>query len=315
MYCKRWLASVVMLFAVGCEPNRTYLLLAGDAAGLGPEGAPDGAGPDAGFRPDVPALADAPSRPDIPAATDVPVARVDVVPANDVPMARDVPPAPTDVGRPPYVRGYLLKGSGPEVYFYRPRVGGGVGTKAVFPTRAVYSSHYATDEGIQIVPDAALAAIPNAPSPIRVRRGYWLVKTTWSSTTYAVVGCGELRALGSESQALALYGTYWNFGDRATMLGDRVRRTIDIDATFASYRIGAPIVGTTHPDGTLLRFQNRPDRPGVYLMMDGYARPITMSAFYENRFQEAAVVYTSNNYLLGPVVDGYLRDSEPDCAP
>ncbi len=110
------------------------------------------------------------------------------------------------------------------VYFY-----GRDGKRHPFPHEKTYFSWYPNFGSVQNVSEAAMTALPLG-SNVTYRPGVRLVKFQTLNTVYAVTRGGALRALASESVAVAIYGTAWN------------RQVDDIgDAFFSNYTFGTDI--------------------------------------------------------------------------
>lgn len=110
------------------------------------------------------------------------------------------------------------------VYFY-----GRDGKRHPFPHEKTYFSWYPNFGSVQNVSQEALSALPLGTN-VTYRPGVRLVKFQTLNTVYAVTRGGLLRALASESVAVAVYGTTWN------------RQVDDIgDAFFSNYTFGTDI--------------------------------------------------------------------------
>lgn len=236
-------------------------------------------------------------------------AQPDAVFPTDQPNTNDRPDTGVDVGVPtnrPLEEGDLIKGSGPAIYWLGRNF-----RRYVFPDEQTFFAHYQYYGGIRQITDEVLASI-DIGGVVTVRAGTWLVKITTDPKVYAVTHCGVLHWIESEALARELFGPNWNKGRMSEVSGDLVRRTQDVpDAWFVTYSVGHSISQPIHPDGTLVRYGDTPER---YVIMNGTRRLITPDAFGLNRFQEGFVVPTTIVYPDGPTVTGYERLlSDPVC--
>lgn len=99
---------------------------------------------------------------------------------------------------------YLIKGSGPAVYFNADD-----GKRYVFPNESVFKSWYPVSANIALVSDTELAALPLGGN-VTYRPGSKLVKITTDPRVYAISRYGVLHWITSETLAASLYGTDWN---------------------------------------------------------------------------------------------------------
>lgn len=101
------------------------------------------------------------------------------------------------------LKGELIKGSQPAVYFY-----GEDGKRYVFPNEKIFYTWYTDFSSVREVTDAQLAAIQIGGN-VTYRPGTKLVKVTTDPRVYAVSGRGILRWITSEQLAKSIYGDHW----------------------------------------------------------------------------------------------------------
>jgi hypothetical protein len=119
------------------------------------------------------------------------------------------------------LKGELIKGSQPAVYFY-----GEDGKRYVFPNEKIFYTWYSDFSSVREITDQELANIQIGGN-VTYRPGTKLIKVTTDPKVYAVSGRGHLRWVESEPVAKAIYGEDW------------AHQVQDIpDAFFADYQVG-----------------------------------------------------------------------------
>jgi hypothetical protein len=122
------------------------------------------------------------------------------------------------------LKGELIKGSQPAVYFY-----GEDGKRYVFPNEKIFYTWYSDFSSVREITDQELANIQIGGN-VTYRPGTKLVKVTTDPRVYAVSGRGMLRWVQSEPVARSIYGEDW------------AKQVQDIpDAFFSDYQISTPI--------------------------------------------------------------------------
>ena len=177
--------------------------------------------------------------------------------------------------------GDLIKMKGLSSVYYL----GGDGKRYVFPNEQTYFSWYRDFSSVMTIPQAELEGYPLGAN-VTVRPGTKLVKITTNPNVYAVEPGGNLRKIGSEAQAIALFGANW------------AKRVIDVpDAFFTNYKTGSDLPNGVYPIGSLVKLASAPD----VLYYDGtnYRKVETEAAFNANRFNWNDVVTTSLAIVAG----------------
>lgn len=120
--------------------------------------------------------------------------------------------------------GRLVKASSDAVYFLHSD-----GRRYVFPNERVYRSWFESFDRVELLSDAALAALPIGGN-VTYRPTSRMVKIETDPKVYAVGRGGVLRWVSSEETARSIYGPNW-----ATFVDDVS------DVLFTNYQIGTPI--------------------------------------------------------------------------
>ncbi len=148
---------------------------------------------------------------------------------------------------------YLIKGSGPAVYY-----NGDNGKRYVFTTESIYKSWYPDYSSVAQLTDSQLAAIPLGGN-VTMRPGAKLVKITTDPRVYAVSRYGVLHWVTSEAIAAQLYGTDWN------------TKIVDVpDAFFVNYVIGYEIDDASQ---YVVNAESTVASPGANIRAAGYQPP------------------------------------------
>lgn len=114
------------------------------------------------------------------------------------------------------------------------------GNRYAFPNEQIYFSWYEDFDEVKRISCESLAALPLAGNVV-YQAGTTLVKLQTSPTVYAVESNGVLRAIGSEEQAMALYGDDWvDFVDDLP------------DPFFSSFELGDALSEGELPEGMIL---------------------------------------------------------------
>lgn len=144
------------------------------------------------------------------------------------------------------------------------------GKRYVFPHFSVYFSWYSDFSGVVTIPASELQSYPLGGN-VTMRPGTKLVKITTDPKVYAVEPNGVLRAIQSEAQASALYGTNWN------------KKILDVsDAFFTNYTLGSVLPSGQYSIGDLVK--NNGASEIFYYDGTSYRKIATEAAFYANRF-------------------------------
>jgi len=144
------------------------------------------------------------------------------------------------------------------------------GKRYVFPNSTTYFSWYSDFSGVVTIPAAELQSYPLGGN-VTMRPGTKLVKITTDPKVYAVEPNGTLRAIQTEAQAAALYGTNWN------------KKIVDVpDAFFTNYTIGSVLPSGQYAIGSLIK--NNGASEVFYYDGTSYRKIASEAAFYGNRF-------------------------------
>jgi len=157
---------------------------------------------------------------------------------------------------------YLIKSSGPAVYYYADD-----GKRYVFPNEAVFKSWYPDTTNISLVSDASLGSIMIGGN-VTYRPGSTLIKITTDPRVYAVSRYGVLHWITSESVAAVLYGADWN------------KKVQDVpDTFFVNYIVGYAIdsAAAYSADTELSATQTPQDNIRVVTYVPPTAPPVVVS--------------------------------------
>lgn len=166
--------------------------------------------------------------------------------------------------------GELIKASQPAVYYLADD-----GKRYVFPNERIYFSWYEDFSTVKEVSDEQMASYQIGGN-ITYRPGTRLLKLQSVPTVYAIEPGGILRAIGSESVAIDLYGPSW------------ASRVDDLpDSFFGSYTRGVGLETALYPEGTLLIDESSED---LYLIWGGEKRSIDDSVKALFRYQDIFAV-------------------------
>lgn len=121
--------------------------------------------------------------------------------------------------------GDLIRGTSFSSVYYM----GSDGFRYVFPNSNTYFTWYSNFDSVKFLSDADLSKIQIGGN-VTYRPGVKMIKINTDPKTYAVDQNGNLRHVGSEAVAIALYGSSWN------------QQIHDMpDAFFGNYKIGTAI--------------------------------------------------------------------------
>jgi hypothetical protein len=177
--------------------------------------------------------------------------------------------------------GDLIKMSGNTSVYYL----GTDGKRYVFPNSTTYFSWYPDFSGVITIPASELQSYTLGGN-VTMRPGTKLVKITTDPKVYAVEPNGALRAIQSEAQAAALYGTNWN------------QRVVDVpDAFFTNYTVGSVLPSGQFPIGSLVK--NASGASVYYYDGTNYRTIASEAAFNANRFFWANVLTTTSTVSAG----------------
>ncbi len=177
--------------------------------------------------------------------------------------------------------GDLIKMDGLASVYYL----GSDGKRYVFPNAPTYFSWYTDFSGVVTIPASELQSYPLGGNVV-MRAGTKLVKITTDPKVYAVEPNGVLRGIGSEAQALALYGTNWN------------KMIVDVpDAFFTNYTIGTALADGATPAGSLVK--NAGSSNVYYYDGTNYRLIANEAAMSANRFNMSNVLTLSNTITAG----------------
>lgn len=130
--------------------------------------------------------------------------------------------------------GDLIRGTSFSAVYYM----GADGFRYVFPNDKTFFTWYTDFDDVKFLSDADLAKIQMGGN-VTYKPGVKMIKINSDPKTYAVSGGGELRHVGSEAVAVALYGSAWN-----TKIDDVP------DGFFTNYTIGDAIASSSDYSAT-----------------------------------------------------------------
>ncbi|MFH1631815.1 MAG: hypothetical protein ABIA47_02185 [bacterium] len=128
--------------------------------------------------------------------------------------------------------GDLIRGEAYSAVYFM----GNDGFRYVFPNSNTYFTWYDNFDSVKFISDADLATIQIGGN-VTYKPGVRMIKIQSDPRTYAVAQDGELRHVGTEAIATALYGSAWN-----TMIDDVA------DGFFTNYTIGSAIADESDYD-------------------------------------------------------------------
>lgn len=124
---------------------------------------------------------------------------------------------------------------------------------------------------------------------VTMRPGIKLVGLATDPRVYVVMAGGRLREI-SQAQLLSLYGQNWRNHFVFIPEWAFVNYIVDVGADGVTPR---QYLFDAHPPGTLFRFS---DNPQVYLLYDGYRRPITAEGMAANGFRQEDVLTIDRSF-------------------